>query len=295
MEITAKMVKDLRESTGAGMMDCKSALVDSCGDMEKAVDILRTKGLAALAKKAGRATDEGIIRGWTSDVADVGAMIEVNCETDFVARNSDFQSFGAQLASHVGLSSPSDVPQMLEQRFLGEGESVERTLGEMVGRVGENITISRFVRYALASDHGAISVYVHGVGNIGVLLEVSCSTSEAAQTASFKDLGRNIAMQIAATSPVAVRRDDISQETVDHEISIYKAQAAESGKPEEIQEKMAVGRLEKFYKEVALLEQVYVKDDSVTVEQYVKSVAKEVGADVSVVRFERFALGGGKN
>ncbi|MCL4554975.1 MAG: translation elongation factor Ts [Actinobacteria bacterium] len=295
MEITAKMVKDLRESTGAGMMDCKCALVDSCGDMEKAVDILRTKGLAALAKKAGRATDEGIISGWTSDAADVGAMIEINCETDFVARNSDFQSFGAQLASHVGISAPTDVSQMLEQPFLGGGETVERTLGEMVGRVGENITISRFARYALSSNHGAISVYIHGIGNIGVLLEVSCSSSEATEAASFKELGRNLAMQIAATAPVAVSRDEISQEIVEHELTIYKAQAAESGKPVEIQEKMAVGRIEKFYKEVALLEQIYVKDDSMTVEQYVKSVAKELGAEASIVRFERFALGGGRN
>ncbi|MDZ4177689.1 MAG: translation elongation factor Ts [Coriobacteriia bacterium] len=291
MEISAKMVKDLRECTGAGMMDCKKALSEVEGDMDAAIDLLRTKGLAALAKKAGRATNEGIIGGFVSDDRRVAALVEVNCETDFVARNADFKAFVAEVAAHVATAAPADVSALMAQSFSGRTETFEAVLGETVGKIGENMGVARFARYEVAADFGAITVYIHGVGNIGVVLELSVSTAEAASSDAFAALGKDLAMQVAAAGPYAVSRDKIAADVVAHELAIFKAQAAESGKPEEIQTKMAEGRLEKFYKEVALLEQVYVKDNDVTVKQYVEQVAKEVGASIEVVRFDRFVLG----
>jgi len=291
MEITAKMVKDLRESTGAGMMDCKKALVEASGNIDAAVDILRTRGLAALAKKAGRATNEGVISAWVSADQSFGTLVEVNCETDFVARNADFQAFAAELAQQVAITDPSSTDELLQERHLDGGKTVEQVLGEMVGRIGENISVTRFLRYTLSASSGLITSYIHGVGNIGVLIELSCSSDVAASDPAVAELGRNIAMQIAATAPHAVSREAIDGEVVAHELSIYRAQAQESGKPLDIQEKMALGRLEKFFKEVTLLEQVYVRDDTQTVAQYLESVSKQIDSTLGVVRFTRFVLG----
>jgi elongation factor Ts len=291
-DITAKMVKDLRECTGAGMMDCKKALSEAEGDMDAAIDILRTKGLAALAKKAGRATNEGVIGGLVSEDGRTGVLVEVNCETDFVARNSDFKTFVSDIASHIVASAPADVPALLAQPYAARPEvTVEEFLGETVGKLGENMGIARFARYELSSDAGAITVYIHGVGNIGVMAELSASTVDAASSDAFAASGKDVAMQIAAAAPISVRRDEVPSAIVEHEMAIYKAQAAESGKPEQIQEKIATGRLEKYYKEVCLLEQPFVKDPDVSVKQYLESTAKALGAEFDVVRFERFVLG----
>jgi len=291
MEITAKMVKDLRESTGAGMMDCKKALVDADGDMDAAVDVLRTKGLAALAKKAGRATNEGIIGGYVECGSKVGVLVEVNCETDFVARNADFKAFVADVAANVATSAPVDVADLMAKPYAGGAENFEAVLGAFVGKVGENMGVARFMRYELGSDNGMVTVYIHGVGNIGVMVEVAAGSADAADSDAFQLLGKDIAMQIAAAAPYAVSREKIDQGVIDHEFEIYKAQAAESGKPENIQAKIAEGRLEKFFKEVALLEQDFVKDTDKTVRQYLDAVAKDLGTTVEVVRFERFVLG----
>ena len=291
MEITAKMVKDLRETTGAGMMDCKKALVDADGVMDAAVDILRTKGLAALAKKAGRATNEGIIGGYVECGSKVGVMVELNCETDFVARNADFKSFVAELASNIASSAPLDVADLMAKPFAEGTDTFEQVLGAFVSKVGENMGVARFMRYELASEFGLITVYVHGVGNIGVMVEVAAGTADAASSDAFALLGRDLAMQIAAVAPYAVSREKIEQSVVDHELSIYKAQAAESGKPEPIQQKIAEGRLEKFFKEVTLLEQDFVKDSDKSVRQYIDAVAKELGTTIEVVRFDRFVMG----
>ncbi len=291
MEVTAKMVKDLRECTGAGMMDCKKALTESGGDMEQAIDILRTRGLAALAKKAGRATNEGVIGGYVSEDRSVGSLVEVNCETDFVARNADFKAFVNGVAQHVAIAAPADVAALMSQPFADRPENFEAVLGETVAKIGENMGVARFARYELSSDHGIVTVYIHGVGNIGVMVELTCDSAQASSAEAFAQLGKDLAMQIAAASPQAVDRDAIDKGVIEHELEIYKAQAAESGKPEEIQMKMAQGRLEKFFKEFALLEQVYVKDPDTTVQKYVDSVAKELGASISVSRFERFVLG----
>ncbi|MBA4370322.1 MAG: elongation factor Ts [Coriobacteriaceae bacterium] len=292
MEITASSVKELRTATGAGMMDCKKALGEADGDMARAVDILRTKGLADLAKKAGRATNEGLIGAFVTDSAHIGSLIEVNCETDFVARNEDFKSFVAALAEHIAIEHPDDVATLMAQPYHDDPSlAVEQFFGEKVAKIGENMTLPRFVRFEVGSESGTITAYIHGVGNIGVLVECSAGSADAAASDAFRAFGKNVAMQIAATAPVAVTRDEVAAETVAHETGIYKAQAAESGKPEAIQAKIAEGRLEKFYKEVCLMEQAFVKDPDMSVTQLAKKVSSEAGAEVGVVRFARWALG----
>ncbi len=291
MNITAKMVKELREITGAGMMDCKKALQEAEADMEAAIDILRTKGLAALAKKAGRATNEGLIGGAVSDDKRVGVIVEVNCETDFVARNDQFKEFVQSIADHILTAAPADVDELMAQPFGDEGHTFEEVLGETVGKIGENMGVARFARYELGSEHGVVTIYIHGVGAIGVMVELAAGTADAAASDLFATVAKDVAMQIAAASPLAVDRDSVDSSTVEHEMEIYKAQAAESGKPENIQEKIAQGRLEKFYKEVALLEQPFVKDTDITVAKHLENATKELGASVEVVRFERFVLG----
>lgn len=288
MEITAKMVKDLRESTGAGMMDCKKALAEAEGDLDKAVDVLRTKGLAALAKKAGRATNEGTIAASVSDDAHTGALVEVNCETDFVGRNADFKAWVEALADFVRDSNPASVDSLLAMTY-GQG-TVQEELSGLVARIGENMGIARLTVRS-TGDNGFVGTYIHGGGRIGVLVELSCGKPETGANSDARTLAKDIAMQVAAAQPLFTRRDEVDSDVIEHELSIYRAQAAESGKPAEIQEKMAVGRLEKYYKEVCLVEQVFVKDQNVSVQQHVDQVAKSLGDTISVVGYERFVLG----
>lgn len=292
MEITAAMVKELRESTGAGMMDCKKALVEADGNMETAVDILRTKGLADLAKKAGRATHEGIVGGTVNADASTGVLVEFNCETDFVARNADFKAFVGEIADQVLTGAPTDVASLLAQQYTARPEiTVEQRIGEAVSKFGENMGVARFERYAVSTDAGVVAVYIHGVGNIGVMVEVSAASAEAAASPAAVAFAKDVAMQIAAAAPISVRRDEVSQDVIDHEMSIYKAQAAETGKPEPIQLKIAEGRLDKFFKEFTLLEQQFVKNPDVTVKQQAELASKEAGAALDVVRFVRMVLG----
>ncbi|MHB1323087.1 MAG: translation elongation factor Ts [Coriobacteriia bacterium] len=292
MEITASMVKELRESTGAGMMDCKKALVEAGGDIAAAVDILRTKGLADLAKKAGRATHEGILAAAVSADSTAGALVEINCETDFVARNADFKAFVGEIARQVLDGHPTDVAGLLAQPYFARPEiTVEQRLGEAVSKFGENMGVARFEHNALSTDNGVIAVYIHGVGNIGVMVEVSAGSAAAAASAAARGFARDVAMQIAAAAPISVRREDVAQSVVEHEMTIYKAQAAETGKPEPIRQKIAEGRLDKFFKEFTLLEQQFVKNPDVTVKQQAEAVSKEAGAALDVVRFTRMVLG----
>ncbi len=282
MEINAKMVKELRECTGAGMMDCKKALSETEGDVEKAVDLLRTKGLAALEKKAGRATNEGAIAGYVNDDRTAGALVEVACETDFVAINAAFQGFATDLAHQVIDASPADVSELMGQTYLDRDLTVEQVLGELVSKLDENMSVTRFVRYELARCSGVVTSYVHGVGKIAVLVELKTATADAAASDATVQAAKDVAMQIAAAMPVAIDRDAVDSTLVDHEMDIYKAQAAESGKPEQIQEKIAQGRLEKFFKEAVLTEQLYVKDTDVTVGAYLDNVSKEAGGEITV-------------
>ena len=282
--ITASMVKELREMTGAGMMECKKALVEAEADLEKAVDVLRTRGLAAVAKKAGRATNEGTVMAIVSDDATTGAVVELNCETDFVGMNDKFKAYAEKIAKAALAAKPADLEAL--KAADAEGETVEAVVTDAIHTLGENIQLSRF---ALV-EGGAVSSYIHGGGKIGVLVKFDVEGIDPA-SAEFKQYGRDVAMQVAASAPVAANRDAVDPAVVEHERSIYLAQAAESGKPEAIQEKMATGRLEKFFKENTLTEQPFVKNPDQSVADYTAEVAKNLGGSIAIVDFQRFVLG----
>lgn len=286
-QITAALVKELREMTGAGMMECKKALTEAEGELEKAVDVLRTRGLAAVAKKAGRATNEGTVMALVSDDGHAGALVELNCETDFVGMNDKFKAYATKIAQAVIANKPADLDALKASSY--EGETVDEIVTDAIHTLGENIQLSRFAY--IEDQEGGIASYIHGGGKIGVLVEFKLGDPSLATNEEFKLFGRDIAMQVAAANPVAATRESVPADVVEHEKEIYKAQAAESGKPENIQEKMATGRLEKFYKENCLTEQAYVKNPDQTVAQYAEAVAKELGTTIELVSYVRFMLG----
>ena len=286
-EITAALVKELREMTGAGMMECKKALTEAEGDIDKAVDVLRTHGLAAAAKKAGRATNEGMVMALVSEDGQAGALVELNCETDFVGMNEKFHAYAEKIATAVIANKPADMDALKASEI--EGEKVEDVVTDAIHTLGENIQLARFA-YA-GQPEGAVASYIHGGGKIGVLVEFKLGDTSFATNEDFKKYGRDIAMQVAAASPVAATRESVDPAIIEHEMSIYKAQAAESGKPEAIQEKIALGRMDKFYKENCLAEQDFVKNPDLTVAQYADECAKEMGGKIAITGFVRFALG----
>ena len=275
--ITASMVKELREMTGAGMMECKKALAEAEGDLEKAVDVLRTRGLAAVAKKAGRATNEGTVMALVSDDCTVGAVVELNCETDFVGMNEKFKAYAEKVAKAAIASKAADVEALMAAEI--EGETVEAVVTDCIHVMGEN---TQLARVAVVEAAGVAS-YIHGGGKIGVLVSFDVEGIDPASE-EFQKCGRDVAMQVAAVNPVAATRDAVPADVVEHEKAIYMAQAAESGKPEN-------GRLEKFFKENCLTEQAFVKNPDQTVAQYVEECAKALGGTVAVKGFVRFALG----
>ena len=283
-DITASMVKELREMTGAGMMECKKALVEAEGEIEKAVDVLRTRGLAAVAKKAGRATNEGTVMAVVSDDCTAGALVELNCETDFVGINDKFKAYAEKIAKAALAAKPADFDAL--KAADADGETVEEVVTDAIHTLGENIQLSRFA----VAEASAVSSYIHGGGKIGVLVEFDVEGIDPA-SAEFAQYGRDVAMQVAAACPVAANRDAVDPAVVEHEKSIYMAQAAESGKPEAIQEKMATGRLEKFLKENTLAEQAYVKNPDQSVSEYTAEVAKNLGGTIAIKSFTRFVLG----
>lgn len=282
--ITAAMVKELREMTDAAMMECKKALVEAEGDMEKAVDVLRTRGLAAVAKKAGRATNEGTVMALVSDDAKVGALVELNCETDFVGMNDKFKAFAEKIARAAIAAKPDDLEALKAAEL--EGETVEAIVTECIHIMGENTQLTRFA----VLEGGVVASYIHMGGKMGVLVSFDVDGIDAS-SAEFVQYGRDVAMQVAAVNPISVSREDVPADVVEHEMGIYKAQAAESGKPEAIQEKIATGRMEKFYKEQCLTEQEFVKDSDQTIASYTAAVAKQLGGSIKVTGFKRFTLG----
>ena len=282
--ITAAMVKELREMTDAGMMECKKALVEADGDMDKAVDVLRTRGLAAAAKKVGRATNEGTVMAIVSDDATKGAVVELNCETDFVGMNEKFKGYAEKIARAAMAANVEDVEAL--KAVDAEGETVEDVLTDAIHTLGENMNLAR----AAVVEAGGVASYIHGGGKIGVLVTFDVEGIDPASD-EFQHCGRDVAMQVAAASPVSATRESVPAEVVAHEMEIYKAQAAESGKPENIQEKIATGRLEKFYKESCLTEQAFVKNPDQNVTDYVNEVAKKFGGTIKVTGFKRFMLG----
>jgi elongation factor Ts len=283
-EIKAAMVKELREMTGAGMMECKKALVEANGDMDAAVDVLRKAGLAAVAKKAGRATNEGTVFAKVSDDCTMGAVVELNCETDFVGMNEKFKAYAEKVADAVLANDPADMDALKASEL--NGETVEAIVTDCIHVMGENIQLARVA--TVQAD--GIASYVHTDGKKAVLVLFDLEGIDPT-SAEFQTCGRDVAMQAVAMSPIAANREAVDAAVIAHEMEIYKAQAAASGKPENIQEKIATGRLEKYYAENCLTEQAFVKDGDLTVQAYTDKVAKELGGSIKVVNFVRFALG----
>lgn len=287
--VTAGMVKELREMTGAGMMDCKKALAETDGDMEKAVEFLREKGLAAASKKAGRVAAEGVVTTVVTEDGKSAAIVEVNSETDFVAKNAQFQTYVADVANQVLTSQATDMDAFLEETWAQDSSlTVAQALSSQIAVIGEKMNIRRYEK--IVTD-GVVVDYIHGGGRIGVLIEAEAEVVNDA----VKEALKNIAMQIAALTPKYVKRDEIPQEFIDHETEILKAQAKNENpdKPDNILEKMIVGRLNKELKEFCLVDQAYVKDGDLTVGKYLEQVSKEVGGKVDVKKFVRFETGEG--
>ena len=285
--VTSAMVKELRERTSAGMMDCKKALVESDGDMEKAIEWLREKGLSQAAKKASRIAAEGVVAQYTSEDGAVGVIVEVNCETDFVARTDNFIGFCNNVAKHIAKANPADVDALLTQPFADDAsKTVSDLVSEATVAIGEKISIRRFARYETT---GVVSTYIHMGGKVGVLVEVATDK----QTDEVKAFAHDLALQIAAAKPEAVRREEVDAAKLEKEKEILRAQAINEGKPEKIVDRMVEGRIEKYYKEVCLLEQPFVKDGDKSIKGLMAEVAKATGANLDVVRFTRFERGEG--
>ena len=282
---TAKDVSVLRERTGCGMMDCKKALVASDGDMEKAIEFLREKGLAAAAKKAGRIAAEGVVYAIVDSEKNVGVVIEVNSETDFVAKNAQFMAFVDTCAKTVIAENPADVDALLACKAVGAEGTVADLLRENILTIGENMKIRRFARY-----EGDVVTYVHGGGRIGVMVKFD---TDVADNDEYKTLAKDVAMQIAANNPSFLDKASVPAETVAHEKEILTAQAINEGKPANIAEKMVMGRIAKYYKEVCLVEQAFIKDGDISVQKHIDAVAKEIGGSIKVLEFVRFEKGEG--
>lgn len=290
MAITASMVKELREMTGAGMMDCKKALAQTDGDMDKAVEFLREKGLAAAEKKAGRIAAEGLVATNVSADGKVASIVEVNSETDFVAKNEKFQNYVAEVAAQAASTTATDIEAFLAEAWAADTSmSVKEALAAQIAVIGENMNIRRFEK--IVAENGFVESYIHAGGRVGVLVEVETSVVNDQTKAVAKD----VAMQIAAIAPKYLSSDDVPADYKEHEKEILKAQAMNENpdKPENIIEKMIIGRLNKQLKEVCLLEQAFIKDEDLTVKKYVETAAKEIGADITIKNFVRFETGEG--
>lgn len=273
-QITAALVKELRERTGAGMMDCKKALTAVEGDMDKAIDFLREKGLAAAAKKAGRIAAEGVVGSFVSADGKIGAIVEVNCETDFVAKTDGFKALVEKIAAHIVATKPADVEALLASEL--DGQTVEALVTASIAKIGEKISVRRFALYE--APEGVVAAYIHGGGKIGVVVELKGGNAE---------LGKDVAMHVAAANPSYLERSQVPAAELEHEKEVLSEQAKNEGKPEKIIEKMVMGRINKYYKEVCLVDQEFVKDPDQTVGKLVKAAGAEVLA------FSRFQLGEG--
>jgi len=287
MAFTAKDVAALREKTGCGMMDCKKALTESNGDMEAAIDFLREKGLAAATKKAGRIAAEGIATATLNAQGDVAVAIEVNAETDFVAKNADFQQFVELCAETVSQQNPADVEALLACKAAGTEQTIDALLKEKILTIGENMKVRRFARF-----EGAVAAYVHAAGRIGVIVKFDAAP-EIAQTEEFKEYAKNIAMQVAASNPQYVNQASVPAEVVEHEKKILTEQVINDGKPAAIAEKIVAGRIGKFFKEICLVDQAYVKDMDLSVSAYTEKTGKELGGKIAILDFARFEKGEG--
>ncbi len=274
--VTASLVKELREKTGAGMMDCKKVLTETDGDIEKAIELLRERGIAKAAKKSDRIAAEGVVAAYVSEDRKLGSVVEVNSETDFVGKNEEFRNFVADVAEQIAKENPSNVEELLKQKSIKDStKTVQEVLTGKIATIGENLTIRRFARF---ESNGLVEKYIHGDGKIGVLVELENGNEE---------LAKDICMQIAAAKPEYLDRESVPQERVEKEMEILKAQAMNEGKPAEIAEKMVQGRIGKFYAEICLVEQPFVKDPDIKVGKLLESKGAKI------IRFARFEKGEG--
>jgi elongation factor Ts len=295
MTISATMVRDLRDKTGAGIMECKAALAEASGDMDKAVEVLRKRGLKVAEKKAGRVAADGLVAAWISPAGDVGALVEVNCETDFVARTDKFVSLTQSLVALVAADpAAADVAALVGRNL--NGRQVADVVKELIGSVGENIVVRRAARLALpAGAKGLVVSYLHAGGKIGVLLGLRCASEGAAKAEAVVKLAKDLALQVCSAEPAYVTRDEVPAEILEQEREILRAQPDVQGKPTAIQDKIIQGRLEKFYAERCLADQLFIRDPEgkQKVKDVVAAAQKAVGQPVSIAGFARLRLGEG--
>ena len=297
MEISAGLVKELREKTGAGMMDCKKALSETGGDFEKAIEFLRKKGMASAAKKAGRATKEGAVAAFISNNGAVGALIELNCETDFVARNENYKVLLNGLGAHAVLSKATNLEGLLNETVAASGKTVATVVQEGIASLGENMSLSRFERFeAEAGGKGQVVSYIHGEGKVGVLIDIAVGNASAIQNDAFKAFAKDLTMHVAAAGPQWLTSDNVPAEIIAKEKEIALAQIQNSGKAmkPEFMEKAVDGRVRKLLEEVCLMTQPFVKDPGKTISQLVQETDKAVGGGLVIRRFARFVLGEGQ-
>jgi elongation factor Ts len=306
-EISAQLVKKLRDLTGAGMMECKKALVATNGDIEEAIVYLRKQGIASAGKKESRATKQGLISSFIGQNAKLGVLVEVNCESDFVARTEDFQTLASDVAAHIAETKPKFVrleevteaeranfkahEALYEQKFAKDQNT---TIGEFVktkiAKLGENIAVSRFVVYGV-NGAGVVGNYIHAGAQIGVLLEVNTKSDEVTQKDEFKTLVRDLAMQVAAANPQFVSKDNVPNELLKKEREIQRERALTEGKPEKMVDKIAEGRMSKFYEEVCLLEQPFIRENTISVGELIRTAGAKLGDNLGVARFVRYKVG----
>lgn len=291
MAFTASDVKALREKTGVGMMECKKALTETDGDMDKAIDVLRERGLASAAKKASRAAAEGVVVAYTDEAANVSALVEVNCETDFVAGNPEFKALALDVAKTVVATNPADLEDLLSKTVVDSDKTVELAVQDLFLKIRENMKVRRFVRVESIAE-----TYIHAGGSVGVVVTFD-TDAETAKKPEFKAMGKDVAMQIAAMNPAYLDEASVPAEAIEHEKTILIAQMKEdpkmANKPEQVLAKIVEGKIGKFYKENCLVEQAFVKDGDINVAKYVENTAKALGAEIKVTGFTRFAKGEG--
>jgi elongation factor Ts len=292
MSITAASVNELRQKTGAGMMECKKALTETAGDMEKAIDVLRKRGLAAAAKKAGRTAAEGLVWTAITNGGKTGVVIEINCETDFVAKTEDFQGFVNSVAQMAAASTAKDASGLVEEKFPATGAPLKDTVTALVAKIGENIQVRRFERFQVATE-GAVNSYIHMGGQIGCLVEVACESPKTSTNPEFQGLVKDLCLHIAANKPQYLVPADVPADVLSREKDIAMDQARQQGKKEEFLGKIAEGKANKYYEEFCFTEQGFVKDPGTKVKKLLEDSGKKFGDKLSIRRFARFELGEG--
>lgn len=301
MAISADMVKKLRDQTGAGMMDCKKALTESDGDFDKAVTLLREKGVATAAKRESRSASEGLIGSYISEDAQIGVLVEVNCETTFVAKTDEFAALAQNIAAHIGHTSPDilpcgDVACLLNQPYHEEPTRIVNDLvNDNIAKLGEKTTVSRFQRLDVGghdhSTNGAIGSYIHMGSQIGVLVEITCATDEVASTDGIASLAKDVAMHISWSTPEYMTREEIPAAVLEAEKDVNRQWAIKEGKPEQILDRIVEGRIKEFYSRVCLLDQSFIKDDTKSIRSLLDEFSKDAGEEVKIARYARFRVG----